>query len=79
MMRRALDELRRRQWEIAALIAYEAGKNRLEAVGEVEEVADFFSYYATRWRSTKATRTRWASPASTRSRSVCSGPSACGR
>jgi 1-pyrroline-5-carboxylate dehydrogenase len=45
LMRKALEELRRQQWDIAALIAYEAGKNRLEAVGEVEEVADFFSYY----------------------------------
>jgi 1-pyrroline-5-carboxylate dehydrogenase len=45
LVRRALDELRRREWDIAALIGYEAGKSRLEAVGEVEEVAEFFSYY----------------------------------
>ncbi|RPJ83894.1 MAG: aldehyde dehydrogenase family protein, partial [Acidobacteria bacterium] len=45
VMRKATRELRRIQWDIAAVIGYEVGKNRLEAVGEVEEVADFFDYY----------------------------------
>ena len=45
LIRRANNQLRRRQWDIAVLVAYEAGKSRLEAVGEVEEVVDFFTYY----------------------------------
>ncbi|MFB3854668.1 MAG: aldehyde dehydrogenase family protein [Vicinamibacterales bacterium] len=45
VMRKATRELRRMQWDISAVIGYEVGKNRLEAVGEVEEVADFFDYY----------------------------------
>src|SRR5512137_1067052 len=32
--------------ELAALVGYEAGKSRLEALGEIEEAADFFTYYA---------------------------------
>jgi 1-pyrroline-5-carboxylate dehydrogenase len=32
--------------ELAALVGYEGGKSRLEALGEIEESADFFSYYA---------------------------------
>jgi 1-pyrroline-5-carboxylate dehydrogenase len=44
-MRTALEELRRQEYDVAAIIAYEVGKSRLEAIGEVEEVVDFFSYY----------------------------------
>ena len=32
-------------------MAIEVGKNRLEALGDVEETADLIRYYATRWRS----------------------------
>ncbi len=32
--------------EYAALMAIEVGKNRLEALGEVEETADLLRYYA---------------------------------
>lgn len=39
------EKIRAHRAEIAALIAFEAGKSRLEAVGEVEEAADFFEYY----------------------------------
>lgn len=35
-----------RQMEYAALMAIEVGKNRLEALGEVEEAADLLRYYA---------------------------------
>lgn len=40
------DRLRERRAELGALVGWEAGKNRLESIGEVEEAADFFEYYA---------------------------------
>jgi len=44
---RAIGEnIRARRAELAVIAGYEAGKSRLEAVGEIEESADFFSYYA---------------------------------
>ena len=45
-VRRIGETLRERRAELVALIGWEAGKNRLESVGEVEEAADFFEYYA---------------------------------
>ncbi len=44
---RAIGErIHARRAELAALVGYEGGKSRLEAVGEIEEAADFFSYYS---------------------------------
>ena len=40
------ENIRARRAELAAIAGYEAGKSRLEAIGETEESADFFSYYA---------------------------------
>jgi 1-pyrroline-5-carboxylate dehydrogenase len=37
--------IRERRWELSALMGYEAGKNRLECVGDVEESADLIEYY----------------------------------
>src|SRR4029453_16349498 len=37
--------IRAHRWELSALMGYEAGKNRLECVGDVEEAADLMSYY----------------------------------
>ena len=45
-VRRVGETLRARRAELGALIGWEAGKNRLESIGEVEEAADFFEYYA---------------------------------
>jgi 1-pyrroline-5-carboxylate dehydrogenase len=39
------DAIRAHRWELAALMGYEAGKNRLECVGDVEESADLIEYY----------------------------------
>ena len=47
LMRRAADLISERQFEYAALMAYEVGKNRLEALGDVEETADLLRYYST--------------------------------
>ena len=37
--------IRMHRWELSALMGYEAGKNRLECVGDVEEAADLIEYY----------------------------------
>jgi 1-pyrroline-5-carboxylate dehydrogenase len=46
IIRRAAALISERQMEYAALMAIEVGKNRLEALGEVEETADLLRYYA---------------------------------
>jgi 1-pyrroline-5-carboxylate dehydrogenase len=40
LLRRAADLISERQMELGALLAIEVGKNRLEALGDVEETAD---------------------------------------
>ena len=45
-MRRAADLISERQMHYAADMAWEVGKNRLEALGEVEEAADLLRYYS---------------------------------
>ena len=45
LLRKAADGIRGRRWELSALMGYEAGKNRLECVGDVEESADLIEYY----------------------------------
>lgn len=44
-LRKLADAIRRNRWDLSALMVYEAGKNRLECVGDVEESADLISYY----------------------------------
>jgi 1-pyrroline-5-carboxylate dehydrogenase len=46
IMRRAGDLISDRSNELAALMSMEVGKNRLEALGDVEESAVFFRYYS---------------------------------
>src|SRR5438093_6633769 len=45
LLRRAADLSSERQMELAALMTMEVGKNRLEALGDVEETADLIRYY----------------------------------
>ncbi len=45
LLRKVADGIRARRWELSALMGYEAGKNRLECVGDVEESADLIDYY----------------------------------
>jgi 1-pyrroline-5-carboxylate dehydrogenase len=45
ILRRAADLISERQMELAALMTMEVGKNRLEALGDVEETADLIRYY----------------------------------
>ena len=46
ILARAADLISERQMQYAGLMAIEVGKNRLEALGEVEESADLIRYYA---------------------------------
>jgi 1-pyrroline-5-carboxylate dehydrogenase len=45
IIRRAADLISEHQFEHAALMSFEVGKNRLEALGDVEETADLLRYY----------------------------------
>jgi 1-pyrroline-5-carboxylate dehydrogenase len=45
IMRQAADAISDRAYELAALMAMEVGKSRLEAIGDVEETADLIRYY----------------------------------
>jgi 1-pyrroline-5-carboxylate dehydrogenase len=47
ILRRAAELLSERQMKYGADMAFEVGKSRLEALGEVEEAADLIRYYAT--------------------------------
>ena len=46
LMRRVADVLEARVYDIAAALALEVGKNRMEALGEAQETVDFFQHYA---------------------------------
>ena len=46
LIRKAADLISQRQFQYAALMSFEVGKNRLEALGDVEETADLLRYYA---------------------------------
>src|SRR5918992_6311353 len=45
ILNRAAETISDRIYELSACVAYEVGKNRLEALGEVEEAADLIRYY----------------------------------
>ena len=45
VLRRAAELIRERKYDLAALMALEVGKNRLEAMGDAEESADLIDYY----------------------------------
>lgn len=47
LVRKVGEAIRSERWQLAAIIQHEAGKSRLEAVGEVEESVDFFEYTRT--------------------------------
>ncbi len=45
-LRRVADLIEQRVFHIAAALALEVGKNRMESLGEAQETADFFKLYA---------------------------------
>lgn len=49
MLRRVGELIEERVYDIAAVVALEVGKNRMEALGEVQETADFFYCYCDDW------------------------------
>ncbi|HET6799723.1 MAG TPA: aldehyde dehydrogenase family protein, partial [Nitrososphaeraceae archaeon] len=46
LCRNAADIMVRRKFELAAWISYENGKNRYEAIGDIDEAIDFIRYYS---------------------------------
>jgi 1-pyrroline-5-carboxylate dehydrogenase len=58
LLKKVADGIRARRWELAALMGYEAGKNRLECVGDVEESADLIEYYCNQIESHHGFETR---------------------
>src|SRR5262245_12929193 len=48
---RAADLVRERRFELAAWLIFEMGKNCVEALGEIEETADLYAYYAAEMRA----------------------------
>lgn len=46
LVKKAAENIRARRFEFSAIMSLEVGKNRLEALGEVEESADLLDYYA---------------------------------
>ena len=46
LMHRVADVMEARVYELAAALALEVGKNRMEALGEAQECVDFFRHYA---------------------------------
>jgi len=48
---RAADIIRARKFELSVWMILEMGKNRVEALGEIEETADLLSYYAGQMRA----------------------------
>jgi len=47
----AADLIRARRYELAAWMIFEMGKNRIEALGEIEETADLITYYNEQMRA----------------------------
>jgi 1-pyrroline-5-carboxylate dehydrogenase len=45
LLAKAADIIHRRRYELSAWLIHEMGKNRIEALGEVEETADLITYY----------------------------------
>jgi 1-pyrroline-5-carboxylate dehydrogenase len=53
IMRRAAELISDNKYELAAIMSYEAGKSRLEAMGDVEESADLIRYYCSQMEETE--------------------------
>jgi 1-pyrroline-5-carboxylate dehydrogenase len=45
LLKKLAEGIRAKRFDLSALMGYEAGKNRLECVGDVEESADLVEYY----------------------------------
>ena len=61
LLKKAAEGIRARRFELSALMGYEAGKNRLECVGDVEESADLIEYYCDRMEEHNGFMTKFGS------------------
>ncbi|HET9330064.1 MAG TPA: aldehyde dehydrogenase family protein, partial [Steroidobacteraceae bacterium] len=46
LLRRVAQLIEERVYDLAAVLSFEVGKNRMEALGETQEAADFFTLYS---------------------------------
>jgi 1-pyrroline-5-carboxylate dehydrogenase len=53
IMRKAAEIISEKKYELAAIMSYEAGKSRLESMGDVEESADLIRYYCSQIEDSK--------------------------
>ncbi len=60
ILRKAASLIEERVYEISAAVALEVGKNRMEALGEVQETADFFNVYCDDFEKNNGFRSRLA-------------------
>ncbi len=51
LVARAAELIRERRYELAAWLIFEMGKNRIEALGEIDETADLLDYYVGQMRA----------------------------
>ena len=76
---RAADLISERRSELAALMAIEVGKTRLEALGDVEESADLIRYYTHQLAEADGFVAPMQRLSRTRRRSTSCARTACGR
>src|SRR4029078_324894 len=53
MIERAAEIIHERRYELSVWLIWEMGKNRVEALGEIEETADLLTYYAKQMRENR--------------------------
>ncbi len=58
IIERAAEIVRARKFELSVAMILEMGKNRVEALGEIEETADLLAYYAGQMRDERRLRAR---------------------
>ncbi|MBM3463581.1 MAG: aldehyde dehydrogenase family protein [Armatimonadetes bacterium] len=61
VLRRAAERISEEKYDLAALMSLEMGKNRLEAMGDVEESADLIRYYVQQMEDAKGFEQRLGS------------------
>ena len=79
ILRRAADLISERQFEYAALMTFEVGKNRLESLGDVEEAADLLRYYSDEMEQNHGFVRPMGSLRSPSTHAACSSRTASGR
>jgi 1-pyrroline-5-carboxylate dehydrogenase len=61
ILRKAADIMSNSKYDLAALLTYENGKNRYEAIADIDEAIDFMRYYAAEMDSNEGYTTRMKS------------------